>query len=99
MGFQRETASRGSLAMYTSVCLSVFVVSRETSQLFSKVVFAGVLEFIVFRTTPTPLSIVGAIIIMTSAIYTSVLSSSFTSTQLMFISLIADQKGCFQANC
>ncbi|KAN0118834.1 hypothetical protein V8E52_004606 [Russula decolorans] len=53
MGFQRETASRGSLAMYTSV------------------VFAAVLEFIVFHTTPTPLSIVGAIIIMTSAIYSS----------------------------
>ncbi|KAF8495944.1 drug/metabolite transporter superfamily [Russula emetica] len=67
MGFQRETASRGSLAMYTSV------------------VFAVVLEFIVFRTTPTPLSILGAIIIMTSAIYTSVLSSSLISTQLVFI--------------
>ncbi|KAI0274071.1 hypothetical protein BGY98DRAFT_1099247 [Russula aff. rugulosa BPL654] len=52
-GVSKETASRGSLAMYTSV------------------VFAAVLEFIVFRTTPTPLSIVGAIIIMTSAIYTS----------------------------
>lgn len=29
MGFQRETASRGSLAMYTSVCLLVTVFSRE----------------------------------------------------------------------
>jgi len=53
MGFQREMASRGSLAMYTSV------------------VFAVVLEFIVFRTTPTSLSIVGAIIIMGAAIYIS----------------------------
>ncbi|KAH9980407.1 hypothetical protein BJV74DRAFT_779691 [Russula compacta] len=57
MGFQRETASRGTLALYTSV------------------VFAIVFEFFVFHTTPTLLSITGAIIIMSSAIFTSVVSS------------------------
>jgi len=55
MGFQRETASRGSLAMYTSI------------------VFAVMFEFIVFGTIPTPLSMAGAIIIISSAIYTSLM--------------------------
>ncbi|KAI0274067.1 hypothetical protein BGY98DRAFT_1099244 [Russula aff. rugulosa BPL654] len=53
MGFQRETASRGALAIYTSI------------------VFAVVLEFIVFRTTPSALSIAGATVIISSATYTS----------------------------
>jgi drug/metabolite transporter (DMT)-like permease len=61
MGFQRETASRGTLAMYTSV------------------VFAVVLEFFVFHTTPTLLSISGAIIIMSAAIYTSLTKTATTS--------------------
>jgi len=60
MGFQRETASRGTLAMYTSV------------------VFAVVFEFIVFHTTPTPLSIAGAIIIMSAAVYTSLTKNAAT---------------------
>jgi len=53
MGFQRETAARGSLAMFTAV------------------VFAVMLEFIVFQTTPTPLSIAGMVIIISTAIYVS----------------------------
>jgi len=51
MGLQRETAGRGTLAMYSSI------------------VFAVVFEFIVFHTTPSALSIVGALIIVSSAIY------------------------------
>ncbi|KAH9984536.1 hypothetical protein BJV77DRAFT_1037055 [Russula vinacea] len=57
MGFQRETASRGVLACYTSV------------------IFAAMFDFIVFRTTPTALSIAGAAIIISAAISISVLSS------------------------
>ncbi|KAH9961745.1 hypothetical protein BC827DRAFT_1131223 [Russula dissimulans] len=57
MGFQRETASRGALAVYTSI------------------VFAVIFEFIVFHTTPPPLSIAGTTIILSSAIYTSVIPS------------------------
>ncbi|KAF8499631.1 integral membrane protein DUF6 [Russula emetica] len=53
MGFQRETASRGALAIYTSI------------------VFAVALEFIVFHTAPSVLSITGAAIIISSATYTS----------------------------
>ncbi|KAI0247428.1 hypothetical protein BJV78DRAFT_1285545 [Lactifluus subvellereus] len=53
MGLQRETASRGTLAIYTSV------------------VFAVVFELIFFHTIPSALSIAGTVIIMSSAIYTS----------------------------
>jgi drug/metabolite transporter (DMT)-like permease len=72
MGFQRETASRGTLAMYTSVCFPQFL-GITTQLLLFQIVFAVVFEFIVFETTPTPLSIAGAIIIISSAIYTSVI--------------------------
>jgi drug/metabolite transporter (DMT)-like permease len=51
MGLQRETAGRGTLAIYSSI------------------VFAVVFEFIVFRTTPSALSIIGTLIIVSSAIY------------------------------
>ncbi|KAI0247425.1 hypothetical protein BJV78DRAFT_1133292 [Lactifluus subvellereus] len=55
MGLQRETASRGTLGVYTSI------------------VFAVVFEFLVFHTRPSALSIAGTAIIMSSAIYASVL--------------------------
>jgi len=53
MGLQRETASRATLAVYTSI------------------VFAVMFEFIVFHTTPSALSLAGAAIIISSAIYVS----------------------------
>jgi len=53
MGLQRETASRGTLAIYTSV------------------VFAVMFELIFFHAMPSALSIAGTVIIMSSAIYTS----------------------------
>ena len=31
MGLQRETASRGTLAVYTSVCLSMFILLARAS--------------------------------------------------------------------
>ncbi|KAJ6589033.1 hypothetical protein B0H19DRAFT_1102598 [Mycena capillaripes] len=51
MGFQRETAGRASLALYTQI------------------IFASVLERVFFHTTPTFLSLLGTLIIMSSAIY------------------------------
>ncbi|KAH9974970.1 hypothetical protein BGW80DRAFT_1204450 [Lactifluus volemus] len=53
LGFQRETASRGSVALYTLI------------------IFAVMFDFAIFHTTPTALSICGTVIIMSSAIYIS----------------------------
>ncbi|KAF8063349.1 hypothetical protein FPV67DRAFT_238316 [Lyophyllum atratum] len=54
MGLQRETAGRGSIAVYTQI------------------VFAAVLERIFFKTTPSVLSVVGTLIIITTALYVAV---------------------------
>ncbi|KAF8260011.1 hypothetical protein EI94DRAFT_1706627 [Lactarius quietus] len=51
MGLQRETAWRGTLAIYSSI------------------IFAVILEFIFSHTTPSALSIIGMLIIASSAIY------------------------------
>ncbi|KAK7682025.1 hypothetical protein QCA50_014989 [Cerrena zonata] len=51
LGLQRETASRGTMAVYIQI------------------IFATAFEKLFFHTTPTPLSIIGTIIIMSSAIY------------------------------
>ncbi|OAX35819.1 DUF6-domain-containing protein [Rhizopogon vinicolor AM-OR11-026] len=51
MGYQRETAARGSMGQYIQL------------------LFAGILEYIFFGTIPSTLSLIGAAIIMTSAIY------------------------------
>jgi len=51
LGFQYETAGRGSLALYTSI------------------IFALVFEFTLFHTMPSPLSIIGILMILSSAIY------------------------------
>jgi len=56
MGLQRETASRGSLAVY------------------SKIVFATMLERILFHTLPAYLSVVGTLMILVSALYIAVRS-------------------------
>lgn len=59
----------------------LFCFHGSVTRLF-KVVFAVVLEFIVFHTTPTSLSIAGAIIIMGAAIYVSVISCSTSQLNL-----------------
>ena len=56
MGLQRETASRGSLAVY------------------SKIIFATMLEWILFHTLPSYLSVVGTLMIVVSALYIVVCS-------------------------
>ncbi|RXW20827.1 hypothetical protein EST38_g5016 [Candolleomyces aberdarensis] len=53
MGLQRETASRGSMAIYTQI------------------VFATIFERIFFNTVPSPLSVIGTVLIIFSAIYTA----------------------------
>ncbi|KAF8258681.1 hypothetical protein EI94DRAFT_1834861 [Lactarius quietus] len=60
MGLQRETAGRGTLAMYSSI------------------VFAVIFEFLVFHTTPPALSIIGALIIVSSAIYITLTKKPIT---------------------
>jgi len=62
MGLQRETASRGTLAIY------------------SKIIFATMLERIVFHTLPTFLSVVGTLMIVVSALYIVVRSSKLYNT-------------------
>ncbi|KZP24259.1 drug/metabolite transporter superfamily [Athelia psychrophila] len=54
MGLQRETAGRGTLAVYIQI------------------VFASILERIFFHSTPSALSIVGNLIILSSALYVAV---------------------------
>jgi hypothetical protein len=56
MGLQRETASRGTLAVY------------------SKIIFATMLERILFHTLPAYLSVVGTLMIVISALYIAVCS-------------------------
>ncbi|KAF8895164.1 drug/metabolite transporter superfamily [Infundibulicybe gibba] len=51
MGLQRETAGRGTLALYTQV------------------IFATILERIFFKSVPSVLSVCGALIILTAALY------------------------------
>jgi len=58
MGFQRESASRGSMAIYTLI------------------LFAGALEQIFLHVKPAVLSVIGAIIILSSAIYIAITKQS-----------------------
>ncbi|KAI0300666.1 hypothetical protein B0F90DRAFT_1629305 [Multifurca ochricompacta] len=64
MGFQRETAARGTLALYTGACLLPYTV-----------VFALAFERTIFHTSPSSFSIAGTAVIIGSAIYTTVLFS------------------------
>jgi len=95
MGLQRETASRGTLAIYTQACL-LQDGSLNLSQLL-QVVFAVALEFIAFHTTPPALSIAGTLIIMSSAIYTSVLPSHLSLIPPTYTP-IAGKEDCLEAN-
>ncbi|KAF8876603.1 hypothetical protein CPB84DRAFT_1795735 [Gymnopilus junonius] len=55
LGLQRETAGRGSMAIYTQI------------------VFAAILERIIFHVNPTFLSVLGSVLILSSAVYLSVM--------------------------
>jgi len=63
MGLQRETAGRGTMAVYTQI------------------VFATILERIFFHTSPSPLSVVGTIIIISSALYVALTKEKEVKTE------------------
>ena len=86
MGLQRETAGRGALAIYTSVCPpSSHDLTVKVYQLWplQQIVFAVFFEFVVFHTTPSTLSIIGALMIVGSAIYTTVIFRVSSPADLM----------------
>jgi len=62
-GLQRETAGRGTMAIYTQI------------------IYAITLERIFFHTTPAPLSIAGAVTIVTSAIYVALTKENMNSAK------------------
>jgi len=63
MGLQRETAGRGTMAIYTQI------------------VFATILERVVFQTTPSALSILGTLIIIAAALYIAFTKNSEHKTR------------------
>ncbi|KAA1470827.1 DUF6-domain-containing protein [Dentipellis sp. KUC8613] len=69
MGLQRETAGRGTMAVYIQI------------------IFALALERIFFHVTPSPLSIAGTIIIMSSALYIALTKEKTNPNQPTQISL------------
>ncbi|TFK18112.1 integral membrane protein DUF6 [Coprinopsis marcescibilis] len=62
MGLQRETAGRGTMAVYTQI------------------VFATILQKVFLKTTPPFLSVVGTMIILSSALYTALNKVKVDST-------------------
>jgi len=73
MGLQRETAGRGTLAIYTSI------------------VFAIIFEFAVFHTVPSALSMIGASMIVGSAIYTTLTKQKATTGTRPASGVISEQ--------
>ncbi|TFK38438.1 hypothetical protein BDQ12DRAFT_683666 [Crucibulum laeve] len=63
LGFQRETAGRASMALY------------------SQVIFANILERIFFHTVPSPLSIIGTVMIIAAALYVALMKGSGKNTK------------------
>ena len=87
IGLQYETAGRGSLALYTSVCPPRPPYLSDNSDFLRQIIFALVFEFTMFHTTPPPLSIIGMLMILSSAIYTTVISPLSPLTYLVLTSL------------
>lgn len=83
MGLQRETAGRGTMAVYTQVRLFPLEVSTHTYGPRAQVVFATILERIFFKVVPTALSIIGTLLIISSAIYVAVRIQSITIALLL----------------
>ncbi|CAA7267826.1 unnamed protein product [Cyclocybe aegerita] len=63
MGLQRETAGRGTMAIYTLV------------------VFATIFERVIFHTVPTRLSVVGTLLIVSSAMYVALTKQKENASQ------------------
>ncbi|KAF7986786.1 hypothetical protein HWV62_20398 [Athelia sp. TMB] len=71
MGLQRETAGRGTLAVYIQI------------------VFAAILERIFFSAVPSTLSVVGSLIILSSALYVALTKASSAAPQEEGFKLLA----------
>ncbi|CCM00212.1 uncharacterized protein FIBRA_02240 [Fibroporia radiculosa] len=61
MGLQRETAGRGTMAVYVQI------------------IFATINDIVFFHSTPSILSLIGTVIIMTSAIYVAITKENTTA--------------------
>lgn len=70
MGLQRETVGRGTMAVYTQVCSINLYLTGLTKTL--QVVYALTFDHLFFYTSPSPLSVVGTLIIVFSALYVAV---------------------------
>ncbi|KAJ3516602.1 hypothetical protein NLJ89_g1022 [Agrocybe chaxingu] len=69
MGLQRETAGRGTMAIYTLVLSTLSSSSFGSHAVVLQVVFATIFERIIFHTVPTRLSVTGTLLIVSSAMY------------------------------
>ncbi|KAF5375941.1 hypothetical protein D9615_008272 [Tricholomella constricta] len=74
MGLQREAAGRASIAVYTQVNRAILIPSAFFSLVrylspSAQVIFAGILERIFFNPTPSILSVIGTVIILSAALY------------------------------
>ncbi|KAG5641444.1 hypothetical protein DXG03_005218 [Asterophora parasitica] len=70
LGLQRETAGRGTIAVYTQVRkFEVYSWQTNLTRGPIKVVFAAILERIFFDPVPSVMSILGTLIIISAALY------------------------------
>jgi hypothetical protein len=73
MGLQREKAGRGSLAMYTQVSDDIILLSLSTHHAcLLQLLFATVIERVVFHTRTSFLSVLGTVIILGAALWVAV---------------------------
>ena len=87
MGLQRETAGRATMAIYTQVT-HTSTLARPNDSYILQIVFATIFQRIFFNTTPPWLSVIGTILILSSALYVAVsckilLLSCFTKLLLV----------------
>ena len=77
MGLQRETAGRSTIAVYGQGSAITMMLALYAKLWEAQIVFASTFERIFFHTLPSPLSIVGTVIIIGSALYVvvSIISS------------------------
>lgn len=71
MGLARETASRGSMGIYTQVGPSCFP-PTDLLRSFVQIVFATILERMFFHAIPSALSVIGTLMIISCALYVAV---------------------------
>ena len=100
IGLQYETAGRGSLALYTSVCPRRLPYLRCLSSDhcdLRQFIFALLFEFTISHTTPSVLSIMGALMILSSSIFITVKSSISAHLSNAHFSTV-DEEGCHKSS-